>query len=315
MDMRYLYKVRVLPGLEYECEGGADPCFNVGDEVILRCDRFQDIGMVVSRSDHDGRPPEEVAEDSAGADGDRYRSRKVEGAHRPLVQRLAAPEDHLRAQENNAQADQHLRVAADIAARHGLDMGMVNAHCTFDRRLVVFQFVADGRVDFRQLLRELSDTLRMRVELRQIGVRDEAAILGGIADCGRSFCCSGHLQGFVSINIKMAKVQNLSLNPANISGACGRLKCCLAYEYEGYREIADEQKRQAREARAQAAAAAGEGAAAPGSSGCGGCGCAPDPAGNRPRPCRDRRPPAGEPPPPGGATGRRNEGPRPPRQR
>ena len=263
MDMRYLYKVKVLPGLEYECEGGVEPCFNAGDEVVLRGDRFHDIGKVVCRWEHDGRAPEEMEEDFSSHNGEHYRSRKVEGAHRPVVQRLSTPDDHARAEENNAQADRYLRIAADLAARYQLGMDLVNAHCTFDRRLIVFQFVADGRVDFRQLLRELSDTLKMRVELRQIGVRDEAAILGGLADCGRPFCCSTYLNGFVSINIKMAKVQNLSLNPVNISGACGRLKCCLSYEYEHYKELAAAQKRQARENRETGAAAPGRGEETP----------------------------------------------------
>jgi hypothetical protein len=247
MDMRFLYTVKVLPGLEYECESPAEPEFKVGDEVIVRCDRFQDIGVIAKKWDHDGRPPEEVVdEDHPATDGEHHRGRKIEGQKRPQVIRFVTPEDHVKAEDNNRRAGDHLRIAADMASRQRLDMKFINAHCTFDRRLIIFQFTAEGRIDFRQLLRDLSDYLRMRVELRQVGVRDETAILGGIAPCGRNLCCSEFLHGFVSINVKMAKEQGLSLNPVNISGVCGRLKCCLAYENEQYREHNQEMKRQAR---------------------------------------------------------------------
>jgi len=125
-------------------------------------------------------------------------------------------------------------------------MKLVHTHFSFDERLVIFQFAAEGRVDFRELLRDLSHTLRTRVELRQVGVRDEAAFRGGIGVCGRAFCCSTFLRRFSSISVKMAKIQGLSLNPLNISGACGRLKCCLQYEYSQYRDdLAEDKQRRA----------------------------------------------------------------------
>ena len=119
----------------------------------------------------------------------------------------------------------------------GLEMKLLNAHYSLDGKLVTIQFSADGRVDFRELVKELSRALCTRIELRQIGVRDETGIHGGIAVCGQQLCCARFLKEFNSINVKMAKEQDLSLTPATISGVCGRLKCCLKYEHEGYQEF------------------------------------------------------------------------------
>ena len=110
-------------------------------------------------------------------------------------------------------------------------------HYSFDKRLATFQFTADGRIDFRQLVKDLSQSLNTRIELRQIGVRDETSVIGGFGVCGLELCCKKYLRKFESINVKMAKEQDLSLNPVNISGVCGRLKCCLKYEHEGYLEL------------------------------------------------------------------------------
>ena len=121
---------------------------------------------------------------------------------------------------------------------HGLDMKLIEAEYTFDNSKLMFYFTAESRVDFRELVKDLASTFKTRIELRQVGIRDEAKMLGGIGICGRPFCCSSFLSDFVQVSIKMAKEQNISLNSAKISGACGRLMCCLRYEHETYeREI------------------------------------------------------------------------------
>jgi hypothetical protein len=153
----------------------------------------------------------------------------------PTATRVVTERDLARAGENRRRAESMQRTAAERIAAQGLVMKVINTHLSLDGRLAIFQFTAEGRVDFRDLLRDLSRRLRTRVELRQVGVRDEAAIQGGIGSCGRPFCCVTFLKRFSSINVKMAKKQGLSLNPANISGACGRLKCCLQYDAHLYR--------------------------------------------------------------------------------
>ena len=130
-----------------------------------------------------------------------------------------------------------MRTAAQYIEKLGLPMKLINAHYSFDNKLLAIQFSADGRVDFRELVKQLSAALNTRIELRQIGVRDETAIVGGISICGRPLCCCSFLKEFASINVKMAKEQDLSLTPSTISGICGRLKCCLKYEHEGYLEL------------------------------------------------------------------------------
>ena len=121
--------------------------------------------------------------------------------------------------------------------KHGLVMKLIDVEYTFDNSKIIFYFTADGRVDFRELVKDLAGVFKMRIELRQIGVRDEAKMMGGIGSCGRSLCCHSWLADFEPVSIKMAKVQNLSLNPAKISGICGRLMCCLKYENDIYMEL------------------------------------------------------------------------------
>ncbi|MDP4177830.1 MAG: stage 0 sporulation family protein [Bacillota bacterium] len=121
--------------------------------------------------------------------------------------------------------------------KHNLNMKLIDVEYTFDNNKVIFYFTADGRVDFRELVKDLASVFRTRIELRQIGVRDESKMIGGLGPCGRSMCCSSYLGDFVPVSIKMAKEQNLSLNPSKISGICGRLMCCLNYEQETYEEI------------------------------------------------------------------------------
>ena len=153
------------------------------------------------------------------------------------VLRPATPEDKRRAKENAEKEQRAMRVCQEKIAAHKLDMKLVDVEYTFDNSKILFYFTADGRVDFRELVKDLAAVFRTRIELRQIGVRDEAKMLGGIGICGRPFCCSQFLPDFEPVSIKMAKEQGLSLNPTKISGSCGRLMCCLKYEQNVYEEL------------------------------------------------------------------------------
>lgn len=150
------------------------------------------------------------------------------------VVRLADQKDQLNVEENKQAAEEAYEVCSDKISEHQLDMKLVDVEYTFDRNKIIFYFTADGRVDFRDLVKDLASIFRTRIELRQIGVRDEAKMLGGIGPCGRMLCCSTFLGDFEPVSIKMAKDQNLSLNPTKISGLCGRLMCCLKYENDEY---------------------------------------------------------------------------------
>jgi cell fate regulator YaaT (PSP1 superfamily) len=156
------------------------------------------------------------------------------------VIRIADESDRELVEENKNAAKEAYRVCSQKVTEHDLDMKLVDVEYTFDRNKVIFYFTADGRIDFRELVKDLAAIFRTRIELRQIGVRDEAKMLGGIGPCGRMLCCSTFLGDFEPVSIKMAKDQNLSLNPAKISGLCGRLMCCLKYENDEY-EAAKEQ--------------------------------------------------------------------------
>lgn len=156
------------------------------------------------------------------------------------VVRIADQKDKMIVDENKQAAKEAYEVCNEKVNEHQLDMKLVDVEYTFDRNKVIFYFTADGRVDFRELVKDLAAIFRTRIELRQIGVRDEAKMLGGIGPCGRMLCCSTFLGDFDPVSIKMAKDQNLSLNPTKISGLCGRLMCCLKYENDEY-ESAKEQ--------------------------------------------------------------------------
>ena len=153
------------------------------------------------------------------------------------VMRIATPEDMRRVGENAAKEKHAFKVCEEKIARHKLNMKLVDVEFTFDNNKILFYFTADGRVDFRELVKDLASVFRTRIELRQIGVRDEAKMLGGIGICGRPFCCSTFLGEFQPVSIKMAKEQGLSLNPTKISGTCGRLMCCLKYEQAAYEDL------------------------------------------------------------------------------
>lgn len=151
--------------------------------------------------------------------------------------RRATPEDLKKAEDNRKKEATAFTQCEKKITDHGLDMKLVDVEYTFDNSKILFYFTADGRVDFRELVKDLAGMFRTRIELRQIGVRDEAKMLGGIGICGRPFCCGTFLNGFQPVSIKMAKEQGLSLNPVKISGSCGRLMCCLKYEQEAYQDL------------------------------------------------------------------------------
>lgn len=150
--------------------------------------------------------------------------------------RPAENKDVDKVEENNIEAEKAFLVGAEKIKEHQLDMKLVDVEYTFDKNKIIFYFTAEGRVDFRNLVKDLASIFRTRIELRQIGVRDEAKMLGGIGPCGRMLCCSTFLGDFEPVSIKMAKDQNLSLNPSKISGLCGRLMCCLKYENDEYED-------------------------------------------------------------------------------
>ncbi len=155
---------------------------------------------------------------------------------RPVV-RAATPEDYKAAERNKEKEEKAFAICQEKIAQHGLDMKLVEAQYSFEGNKVVFFFTSEGRVDFRALVKDLASAIHARIELRQIGVRDEARMLGGLGICGRPFCCSQFLDEFQPVSIKMAKTQNLSLNPTKISGTCGRLMCCLKYEQDAYEDL------------------------------------------------------------------------------
>lgn len=162
-----------------------------------------------------------------------------ESLSKPLkdVIRLANREDMERVAENKKREKEAFDICLEMIKKHGLDMKLVEAEYTFDRSKVLFYFTSDGRVDFRELVKDLANRFRIRIELRQIGIRDESKMVGSVGICGRELCCSKFLGEFMPVSIKMAKEQGLSLNPTKISGTCGRLMCCLKFEQDTYEEI------------------------------------------------------------------------------
>ena len=188
----------------------------IGDGVIVETARGIEYGTVVSG-------PQEWHDD-------------VNGEPLKPVIRKADADDLERVQANDAKEREAFAICQDKIAAHGLPMKLVDVDYTFDGSKIIFYFTADGRIDFRELVRDLAQVFRTRIELRQIGVRDEAKMLGGLGCCGRELCCATWLREFSPVSIRMAKDQNLSLNPAKISGICGRLMCCLKFENEVYEE-------------------------------------------------------------------------------
>jgi len=187
----------------------------LGDEVIVETVRGVECGRVVLG-------PREMAENAV----------------QPLkiVQRKATAQDLQKVEENRQQAKEAFKICENKIGVHGLPMKLVDVEYTFDLNKIIFYFTADGRIDFRELVKDLAAVFRTRIELRQIGVRDEAKLMGGMGCCGRPLCCSMFLGDFEPVSIRMAKEQNLSLNPTKISGICGRLMCCLKYECASYKK-------------------------------------------------------------------------------
>ena len=153
------------------------------------------------------------------------------------VLRAATEEDTAHEADNRENEKEAFRICKEKISKHELDMKLIYCEYTFDNSKILFYFTADGRVDFRELVKDLAGVFRTRIELRQVGVRDETKILGGLGSCGRPLCCATFLSDFAPVSIKMAKEQNLSLNPVKISGVCGRLMCCLANEEDVYEEL------------------------------------------------------------------------------
>lgn len=162
-----------------------------------------------------------------------------DGLNRPLkkIIRPATAEDIAHLEDNRKKEEKAYGICLKKIIEHNLKMKLVTVEYTFDNNKILFYFTADGRVDFRELVKDLAGIFRTRIELRQIGVRDESKMLGGLGICGREFCCKGFLSDFQPVSIKMAKEQGMSLNPVKISGTCGRLMCCLKYEQEAYSEL------------------------------------------------------------------------------
>ena len=159
---------------------------------------------------------------------------------RPLkrVIRKATAQDYAALEKNRIMEREAAKFCLKRVMDRGLDMQLIDVECTFDRSRVTFYFIAEGRVDFRELVKDLAQKYKTRIEMRQIGVRDEAKIIGGYGVCGRPLCCTTFMKNFETVSIRMAKVQGLTLNPSKLSGICDRLKCCLTYEYEYYRKMA-----------------------------------------------------------------------------
>ncbi len=190
--------------------------FDVGTTVIVETSRGIEMGRV-------SIPNREIADDD------------ITAPLKPVI-RVATDEDMKISDENKIKEKEAFETAAELIKEYRLGMKLIDVEYTFDRTKLLFYFTADGRVDFRDLVKALAGIFRIRIELRQIGVRDEARQIGSLGMCGRELCCSTFLDDFKSVSIKMAKEQGLSLNPTKISGVCGRLMCCLQYEQETYEE-------------------------------------------------------------------------------
>ena len=188
-----------------------------GDKVIVETARGVEFGSVVTGI-------KEVPDD------------QISQPLKPVI-RIATQDDVRREAKNREKEKDAFKICQEKIRKHGLEMKLIDAEYTFDNNKVLFYFTADGRIDFRELVKDLASVVRTRIELRQIGVRDETKIRGGIGICGRPLCCHTYLTEFAPVSIKMAKEQNLSLNPTKISGVCGRLMCCLTNEEETYEEL------------------------------------------------------------------------------
>ena len=194
-----------------------DNKLNTGDRVIVETARGLECGEVAT--------PNKTVDDA-----------EISHPLKPLI-RIATEKDLNHLAENKLKEKEAYRICEQKIANHKLEMKLVNVEYTFDNSKILFYFTADGRVDFRALVKDLASVFRTRIELRQIGVRDEAKMLGGLGICGKPFCCASFMGEFQPVSIKMAKEQGLSLSPVKISGTCGRLMCCLKYEQDAYEHL------------------------------------------------------------------------------
>lgn len=204
-------------GKIYYFDPGKNKAINRGTHVIVETAKGVEYGTVVL-------PPTRMPEE------------KIVSPLKGIV-RIATQEDEEKERQNREKESEAFDICLQKIAKHGLEMKLIAAEYTFDKNKLLFYFTADGRIDFRELVKDLASVFRTRIELRQIGVRDETKLRGGIGICGRALCCHTYLSEFAPVSIKMAKEQNLSLNPTKISGVCGRLMCCLKNEEEAYEEL------------------------------------------------------------------------------
>jgi cell fate regulator YaaT (PSP1 superfamily) len=216
--MNRIVQVMLDNGPTVECYGPADVAIHESDQCVIDMQGVLEYGSVVQIED---------------APGDVEHESRL-----PRVVRQATLQDQAKANDNAVRGRIALETCVEKAAKFDLDIRLVRVHFSFDRSLLTVLFASEERVDFRDMIKELSQELHTRVEMHQIGVRDEAGIIGGLGPCGRELCCRLWLRHFESVNVKMAKIQRISLNPGAISGMCGRLKCCLRYECDQYQELA-----------------------------------------------------------------------------
>ena len=217
--MDIIYTIRLDNGSKYLAKADETLAFKVNDWCVIHKDFYNDYGQVAK-----------IGEDNS-------LDKQAKEKDIPRIIRKATVHDKSMAHENEMRAKSALRSTQEAVDKLKLEMKLLNVHFSLDKKLIVIQFTAEGRIDFRQLVKDLAKTFNARIELRQIGVRDETALKGGIGICGQQLCCNRFLKDFASINVRMAKDQDLSLTPSTISGFCGRLKCCLKYEHKGYLEL------------------------------------------------------------------------------
>jgi cell fate regulator YaaT (PSP1 superfamily) len=214
-ESRAVWRVKVLYSSATEfCEAPASMQPAVGDTVVISTRYGNEMGKVLGREAEGSGP----------------------GGEMRTIVRIASHADIARVEENDMKQERAFEVCREKIAHHGLDMKLVSAHYLLDEQKILFFFTAESRVDFRELVKDLVAVFKMRIELRQIGVRDEARVVGGVGICGRALCCNAITDKLRPVSIKMAKEQNLTLNSMKISGPCGRLLCCLSYEFDVYRE-------------------------------------------------------------------------------
>ncbi len=240
-EMAYIYIIK-NPSYNDISLGAYKSVLYPGTAVVYQTRFGLDLGVVTAPAPMKSREYHRGCDAVCGACSSGKHSLNVEPQMTEVprdvdfIDHLASPEEMARYEENSAKEDSALRVCRDKVAKHKLNMKLVTAHFLLGEAKVIFFFTAEERVDFRDLVKDLVAVFRMRIELRQIGVRDESRLLGGLSVCGRDYCCHSITSNLETVTIKMAKEQNLSLNSMKISGPCGRLLCCLAYEYRYYLE-------------------------------------------------------------------------------